>query len=198
MKLFMFLQRRWTRRTGWGRIIEQRWSPPHPPCLPPSPLPHSTPAKVGSTHLNEGRERERELQGWQLPMSTFIHPHSLIRQQHASWCSQICLEEKPAQAAVDWHIIISISPSPWNLIVCCKCQTQAARWYQRLVCFQRQLLVLRSFHIIMRAWSHFVSLVWFPWHQGGGPPRCGPKVGNTIWPGQGSTWKKEMSKCQIQ
>jgi len=51
-------------------------------------------------------------------------------------------------------------------------------------------------HVIICAGSHFVDLVWSPWHQGGGPLHSGPKERNTVWPGQGSTWKNEMSKDQ--
>lgn len=55
MKLFVFPQRLWMRRTSWGRMTEQRWSPPHSLHLLPSPPSHSTPVRVRHTWTNGGR-----------------------------------------------------------------------------------------------------------------------------------------------
>lgn len=55
MRLFIFWQRLRMRTTGWRRMTERQWSPLHRFRLPPSPLSHSTPAKVRNEHLNEGR-----------------------------------------------------------------------------------------------------------------------------------------------
>lgn len=80
MWLFMFLQRRRTRRTGWKRTAEQQSPLPHY-RLPPSRPSHSTPVKVRNKPRNDGRGSFNKHFH-----SSLCHYQTL---EHASECSPI-------------------------------------------------------------------------------------------------------------
>lgn len=139
MRLFIFLQRQRMRTTGWRRMTEQRWSPPRLRLLrhPPSPPLRLTSAKVGNEHIKVGG-------------ASTAYNKSVYQPQ--------CLNRRLELAFQCAHPPVAM---PTRMQLCCKCQIQAVRWYQRLGLFFAGEL---SKELHCKGIVTFCFSVWFPWH----------------------------------
>lgn len=114
MRLFMFLQRRWTRRTDWRRMTERRRSPLHHHRLPLNPLPQSTPVKVRNMQLYEGRAGWRpDSRRWALSVHSFV----LIRGWNMHVDLVKCAQRRSQRRLLQIDMFFQNSPFPWKVIV---------------------------------------------------------------------------------
>lgn len=113
--------------------------------------------------------------------NSFSHLNKNLEQ--ASLWSQTCLEARASTGCYKstcFYQTIFL----WNVIVLQMSNT-SSEMLSKASLFSARAAHSHEFSKLQSAcWHIFVSLVWFPLHQGGGP-----KLGNTVWTGPGSAWK---------